>query len=99
MFEKRDIPAPRPARLTHDVLIDGQSPIEFTFNGRRFRVHTTLSRWCESGEWWNHISDGVLRPDDRARALWRVEAAPIGAVVTFELERDEASGAWLIRSI
>ncbi|MFM2103465.1 MAG: hypothetical protein RL740_552, partial [Actinomycetota bacterium] len=37
--------------------------------------------------------------DDNARAIWRVEAAPIGAVATFELERDEVTGKWLIRVI
>jgi len=37
--------------------------------------------------------------NDAARALWRVEAAPIGSLTTFELERDELSGQWIIRSI
>ena len=45
------------------------------------------------------FSDGIYRPDDQARALWRVEAAPIGALTTFELERDEISGQWIIRSV
>lgn len=84
----------------HDVMIDGSTtPIEFTFKGRRFRIHAVLSRWCEAGGWWNRISDGTYRPDDAARAVWRVEAAPIGALTTFELERDELSGQWIIRSI
>ena len=83
----------------HDVTIDGATtPIEFTFKGRRFRIHAVLSRWCEAGGWWNRISDGKYRPDDQARALWRVEAAPIGALTTFELERDEISGQWIIRN-
>ena len=84
----------------HDVTIDGATtPIEFTFKGRRFRIHAVLSRWCEAGGWWNRISDGKYRPDDQARALWRVEAAPIGALTTFELERDEISGQWIIRNV
>ena len=53
----------------------------------------------EAGGWWNRISDGKYRPDDQARALWRVEAAPIGALTTFELERDEVSGQWIIRNV
>ncbi len=82
-----------------DVLIDGAlTPIEFTFRGRRFRIHAVLSRWCEAGGWWNRISDGVLRPDDRARSLWTVEAAPIGALTTFQLERDETTGQWIVSS-
>jgi hypothetical protein len=28
-----------------------------------------------------------------------VEAAPIGALTTFELERDEVSGQWIIRNV
>jgi hypothetical protein len=77
--------------------------MEFTYRGKRFRIHSVLNRWCEAGGWWNRISDGVYRandlPDDNARAIWRVEAAPIGTVATFELERDEATGKWLIRII
>jgi len=84
----------------HEVVSDGGlTPIEFTFRGRRFRIHAVLSRWCEAGGWWNRISDGKFRPDDQARALWKVEAAPIGALTTFELERDEATGQWIIRAI
>ncbi len=83
-----------------DVTIDwATTPIEFTYKGKRFRIHAVLSRWCEAGGWWNRISDGKYRPDDQARALWRVEAAPIGALTTFELERDELTGQWIIRNV
>jgi hypothetical protein len=83
-----------------EVLIDGPTtPIEFTFRGKRFRIHAVLSRWCEAGGWWNRVSDGKYRPDDQARALWRVEAAPIGALTTFQLERDEATGQWIVTTI
>ena len=89
------------------VTTDGSTPIEFTFRGKRFRIHSIINRWCEAGGWWNRISDGVYRPDgstgdllnDNSRAIWRVEAAPIGAVATFELERDETTGKWLIRVV
>jgi hypothetical protein len=97
------VPEIRPSHASHEVIADGvgalATPIEFTFKGRRFRIHAVLSRWCEAGGWWNRVSDGVYRPDDGARALWTVEAAPIGAVTTFEIERDEATGQWLIRSV
>ena len=59
----------------HEVLADGLTPVEFTFRGKRFRIHTVLSRWCEAGGWWNRISDGIYRPDDGARALWELCAA------------------------
>ena len=68
------------------ALFDGE-PIEFTYRGRRYRIHAVLSRWREAGGWWNRASDGNYRPDDGARALWRVEAAPLGAMTTFEIER------------
>ena len=93
-------PAIRRAQVSqvgpHEVVADGSTPVEFTFRGRRFRIHSVLSRWCEAGGWWNRISDGIYRPDDGARALWRVEAAPIGALTTFEIERDEITGTWRI---
>lgn len=84
----------------HEVLADGAlRPIEFTFRGRRFRIHSVLSRWCEAGGWWNRVNDGIYRPDDGARALWTVEAAPLGALTTFELERDEITGQWIVRPV
>lgn len=109
MFEKQNpaqgvpetaLPTPKRAQVSqlqpHEVLADGLTPVEFTFRGKRFRIHTVLSRWCEAGGWWNRISDGVYRPDDGARALWKVEAAPIGALTTFEIERDDVTGTWRI---
>ena len=35
--------------------------------------------------------------DDGHRAIWRVEAAPEGALTTFEIELDEITGTWKIR--
>ena len=94
---KMSVPEVAPA---HDVTSDGAAtPIEFTFRGKRFRIHAVLSRWCEAGGWWNRVSDGIYRPDDGARALWTVEAAPIGALKTFELERDEITGSWIVKQV
>lgn len=41
MFENK-VPEP-------EVLADGATPVEFTFAGKRFRIHSVLSRWCEAG--------------------------------------------------
>ena len=86
------------------VLAPEGEPIEFLYQGRRFHVHSIVSRWRESGGWWNRISDGSLHEtdigailDDGARALWWVEAAPIGAVMTFEIEFDEITKSWHVR--
>ena len=94
---KMSVPEITPA---HEVISDGAAtPIEFTFRGKRFRIHAVLSRWCEAGGWWNRVSDGIYRPDDGARALWTVEAAPIGALNTFQLERDEITGSWIVKQV
>ena len=39
----------------------------------------------------------ILSFDDGARAIWRVEAAPVGALATFEIELDEITSRWQIR--
>jgi len=87
------------------VLAPEGEPIEFTYQGHHFHIHAITSRWSESGGWWNRISDGNLhsnshddlKVDDQARAVWRVEAAPVGALTTFEIELDEVTGNWRIR--
>jgi len=96
MFEKSDNPD-SPTNQRPEIFLAGGEPIEFTYNGQRFRIHTVLSSWRESGGWWNRASDGLFRPDDGSRALWRVEAAPIGVMKTFEIERIEEFGHWRIR--
>lgn len=91
------------------VLAPEGEPVEFIYQGHHFHIHAITSRWSESGGWWNRISDGNshtsthfnvngdLRVDDQARAVWRVEAAPVGALATFEIELDEVTGNWRIR--
>ena len=90
-----------------NVLAPEGEPIEFLYKGKRFHIHAVLSRWRESGGWWNRIDDGMRLHhqkhleqsifDDGARAIWRVEAAPVGALATFEIELDEITGQWQIR--
>jgi len=89
------------------VLAPEGEPLEFIYKGKRFHIHAVLSRWRESGGWWNRIDDGMRLHhqkhleqsifDDGARAIWRVEAAPVGALATFEIELDEITGSWQIR--
>jgi hypothetical protein len=98
MFEKMENQRP-------EIYLSGGEPIEFTYKGQRYRIYALLSSWRESGGWWNRASDGLFRPDDGGRILWRVEAAPIGVMKTFEIERIEvipegannAPGLWQIR--
>ncbi len=87
------------------VIAPEGEPLEFMYKGRRFHVHAIVSRWRESGGWWNRIDDGRLKKgpledvifDDGGKAIWRVEAAPEGALATFEIELDEITGKWQIR--
>ena len=90
--------------MAGDEVVGDNAPIEFTYQGRRFRIHRILSRWRTAGGWWNRLNDHASevhqwRPDDGVRSSWKVEAAPVGAVGTFELERDETTGQWIIRHI
>lgn len=91
------------------VLTTDGEPIEFIHSGLRFRIHTVIAKWRKSGGWWNRINeveDGDLNKtagsildslDDGACSVWRVEAAPIGALATFEIELDEKTKSWQIR--
>lgn len=80
--------------LIPPALSENKVPIEFTYRGRRLRIYSVLKRWRESGLWWQ-------REDfkDGAKEVWRVEAAPIGAITTFEISKDENTGQWSIRII
>jgi len=97
---------PAPPNKGARVLAPEGDPIEFLYRGSRFHIHNIVSRWQESGGWWNRISDGNLHDpkhleqsifNDAGRAIWRVEAAPVGALATFEIELDELTGTWTIR--
>ena len=90
------------------VIANEGEPIEFIHNGIRFHIHAVISKWQESGGWWDRIRESINESevnnqnildslDDAACAVWRVEAAPIGALATFEIELDEKTKCWQIR--
>ncbi len=110
MFESThtpETPAIPAVPVVPAVLAPEGEPVEFLYKGKRFHIHAIVSRWRESGGWWNRIDDGERAHhqkhleqsifDDGARAIWRVEAAPVGALATFEIELDEITGRWQIR--
>jgi hypothetical protein len=112
MFEKPENPSEAVAQANAaQVIAPEGEPMEFIYKGRRFHIHAITSRWRESGGWWNRIDDGRLTKgaagsthedefalNDGGKAIWRVEAAPIGMVGTFEIEFDEITSIWQIRS-
>ena len=73
MFEKAENLPATPASVTGATGTGGQGsegarviapegePLEFMYKGRRFHVHSIVSRWRESGGWWNRIDDGRLQ--------------------------------------
>ena len=83
--------------LNPPILNEDKVPIEFIYRGKRLRIRAVLTRWRESGGWWKTSSKDL--PVDQVKEVWRVEAAPIGTVNTFEIERDETTGLWSIRVI
>ena len=105
MFEYTQSPEP-PVHVTVDASPTGE-PQEFLYKGRRFRIHAILSRWRESGGWWKRLDslnkhnlenlNDFNNLDDQERRFWRVEAAQVGALATFEIEFDEATQTWKIR--
>ena len=48
------------------------SPLAFTWRGRRYFVDERLSSWCEAGQWWDRASV-------REREYYRVVAHPAGS--------------------
>jgi len=81
MFEQ---PAsdPVPQPAGARVLAPEGDPIEFLYRGNRFHNQ-------------KHLEQSIF--NDGGRAIWRVEAAPVGALATFEIELDELTGTWTIR--
>lgn len=96
MFEYSEI---EPTSLSGaDGVVEHEGvPIEFFYKGRAFHIHSLLSKWKETGQWWKQVgsSDGLPAIDEKT--YWRVEAAPVGSVHTFEIEFNQATNTWQVR--
>ena len=97
-----------PAQEVSRVIAPKGEPIEFIHKGRRFHIHAVISHWRKSGGWWSRINENELVDNfkdkdildvinDNPATVWRVEAAPVGSLTTFEIELDEISKCWQIR--
>jgi hypothetical protein len=86
-----------------EVYRQDESPVEFCWRGRRYRVGAVLAHWTEQGRWW---ADPVLRlvgadagPADAGggeRDYWRVVARRGRHEGVFDVAFDWRTGGWSI---
>jgi hypothetical protein len=70
-------------------------PVEFIYQGVRFHISEVLSSWLQSSSWWQEINSGSIT--EEVSRYWQVEAAPIGALTTFEIQFNQGDNSWQIR--
>ena len=89
-----------PAQSSISLLSQSGEPAEFIYNGVRFHINEKLSTWLETNDWWKKL-DQLDQLDqgevcESVSKYWLVEAAPIGALSTFEITFNEESNTWRI---
>ena len=66
----------------------------------RFHINEKLSTWLETNDWWKKLDQldqlGQGEVCESVSKYWLVEAAPIGALSTFEITFNEESNTWRI---
>ena len=70
-------------------------PVEFIYQGVRFHISAVLNSWLQSSSWWQEINSDQIT--EEVSKYWQVEAAPIGALATFEIEFNQVDNSWQIR--
>ena len=70
-------------------------PVEFIYQGVRFHISAVLNTWLQSSSWWQEIHSDQIK--EEVSKYWQVEAAPIGALTTFEIEFNQGDNSWQIR--
>lgn len=70
-------------------------PVEFIYQGVRFHISAVLNTWLQSSSWWQEINSGSIT--EEVSKYWQVEAAPIGALTTFEIQFNQGDNSWQIR--
>ncbi|MFM7495686.1 MAG: DUF6504 family protein [Candidatus Nanopelagicus sp.] len=97
MFERKsgaNSSANTPAQIRR--LTDRGEPVEFVYNGARFHINQILTHWLQTNNWWQSLEDQT-EVEDEVIKFWQVEAAPIGAITTFEIEFNQGDNSWQIR--
>ena len=89
-----------PAQSVISLLSQSGEPAEFIYNGVHFHINEKLSTWLETNDWWKKL-DQLDQLDqgevcESVSKYWLVEAAPIGALSTFEITFNEESNTWRI---
>jgi hypothetical protein len=61
-------------------------------------VYKILTHWLQTNNWWQSLGNQIdTEVEDEVIKFWQVEAAPIGAITTFEIEFNQSNNAWQIR--
>ena len=89
-----------PAQSVICLFSQSGEPVEFIYNGVRFHINERLTTWLETNDWWKKL-DQLDQLDqgevcESVSKYWLVEAAPIGALSTFEITFNEESNTWRI---
>ena len=98
MFERKLTPSNTgntPAQSQISLVSENGEPVEFIYNGVRFHINQKLTTWLQSNRWWQKLDQGEIA--ETVSKHWQVEAAPVGALTTFEIEFNQESNAWRIR--
>ena len=103
MFERKlttSTASNTPAQTVISLLSQSGEPAEFIYNGVRFHINEKLSTWLETNDWWKKLDqlDQLNQGEvcESVSKYWLVEAAPIGALSTFEITFNEESNTWRI---
>jgi len=96
MFERKSSPDLGQNNLAKLCLTtQSGEPVEFIYQGVRFHISQVLTTWLQSSNWWQQIESDQI--NEQVSKYWQVEAAPIGALTTFEIEFNQADNSWQIR--
>ena len=85
----------RRAQSAISLVSENGEPVEFIYNGVRFHINQKLTTWLQSNRWWKKLDQGEIA--ETVSKHWQVEAAPVGALTTFEIEFNQESNSWRIR--
>ena len=95
MFERKSSPDLGQNNLAKLCLTtQSGEPVEFIYQGVRFHINQVLTTWLQSSNWWQQIDSDQI--NEQVSKYWKVEAAPIGALTTFEIEFNQESNSWRI---